>query len=249
MTEINLMGKKFMLYSSIEEAERWGERVRYPADARAGDYVMTGSGFVVPVFGWRPCPGHRNGEYWLSHLGGNMYFDHPEHHEGDIKYVFFDASKYVFYEHRLDIWEMQVANMVAAGIEPKKAVKMCYKGQSPQYRVVERLFMSKRFLHYMFNETEGFKMLKAELEKLGITEATLAEQIAVLLKEKKPPTMLKLWALNTLKETFDVEPEKKRPGSFNQQINNFVLPEVSAVDRLRVEQTKTLLSAENHTHD
>lgn len=218
MTDIVLLGKRYTVYSSYEEARSFLADIRSPLTAAKGTYVATSTGHYVPI---TAVTNSKSAKviHKLHYLRESfaVEIDYNEDH------IPFDLAKYELSESHLRVREILVAELVAWGIAMSEAIKTLYADElSPTIVIERRLLKNKKFLHYLLFETDGMMSLREELLRRGMDEGYLADQVKKYADGEKVPANLRMWALNLIHTSMSA-PQKPQMPILNQAFYN-VLP-------------------------
>ena len=170
MTDIVLLGRRYTVYSSLEEARAFMADVRSPFTAAAGTYVATTSGHYVPISAVTSSKSAK--VVHKLHYLREMY---PVGIDCKDDCIPLDISKYELSESHLRVREILVAELVAWGVGMSQAIGALYGDElSPTIVIERRLLKNKKFLHYLLFETDGMMSLRDELMARGMDEGFLA---------------------------------------------------------------------------
>lgn len=128
--------------------------------------------------------------------------------------------------YRLTYNEKAFAMRIAGGQEVFEAATVIWQGKKVPYyyATVKRLFKDTEFTNYLFEIMA--KSLREELEELGVTKATIANEIAKAVLERDPetgekvrvPQNIRLWGLNKASDLLERQPvstTNNLTGTFN----------------------------------
>lgn len=206
MLTINYVDKRQYIYKSRAELEQYNERFAPIETACAGDYIETNTGHFIPVL-YRKEYG-RNPKFTYQalvvYLGGKYYVPQGS----TMRYKpYFDPYRFEQSIVPLKGWMKHAAELISRGVKIYDAIKETKPDNiKTMSYAIDMCMGDKQFIHYLFNETSGYMALKDQLAERGITEGTMADQIAGLILDPKAKSNLKLWALKTAVEVITDKP-------------------------------------------
>lgn len=226
-----LAGQKlqFKVYENVAEAEEAGIIVKPLNLAKEGDYVLSDNGYYLPVIKRViiQTKDKKRQTVKLQLPRSRYLFSLDKDGNLPKKYNFiYDITGQKRKFRSLSIRSKAFANFINQGMDIFKAYKAAYGNRQGSHVYSAKLLddiSNPLFIKYL--KEIGFMINNDKLDKSGMSEDFLLEQMKNLIVDKQEPYQLRKWALETL---FGLHEAASVPNKTND-IKPKVLDEVDSI--------------------
>lgn len=221
----------YNVYENVAEFEQSGHKLVSPSDAEPGDYILTDNGYYVPVLKrsiFKPKKRNRSTlKLTVPRRSFIFNYDNDKGITGRYQMVYDLNTKRIESKY-LSIRAKAFANFLVNGIDLITAFKTAYASrrdlQFSLHNLLEADLTNPKFYEYL--RSIGFMPKESKLNKAGLDEDFLLEQLKGIISNPDEPHQLRKFALET---AFRLHEINKAPSSGRVDYGNNLAEKVNGL--------------------